>query len=414
MNSGSPQTTIEISKEMLRKILWMVGMLLFFIPSLYAQQTYDELVEQYIAQYKPIAIEEMQRTGIPASITLAQGIIESSAGASPLATEANNHFGIKCHEDWSGDTYKYDDDRKNECFRKYNSAAESFKDHSEFLKNKQRYAVLFTYDPMDYHAWAKGLKSCGYATNPQYANVLIRCVEDYDLHQWDLSENDRTQWFAQINHTVSDTEQEESRDGDRSLQSSLEKEKPEDRIMVFNDIKSVTLRKDETLNDLGTSYEIGLKRLMRYNDITSAEELHEGDRVYLQPKRKNGDEKFHSVQEGETMFDISRDHGIQLKELYIKNNMQPGTEPAIGEVLSLREAREDVPRIIDSIPNEPKPLVYAAGEISPDKFHVVSKGDTLYSISRKYNVSVEDLKHINHLYSENLYVGERLRVTNSK
>src|SRR6185295_1956858 len=175
-----------------RKLTYLVAAVLlqFLALSVNAQQTYDEQVEQYIAQYKPIAIEEMQRMGIPASITLAQGIVESNAGLSPLATEANNHFGIKCHDDWKGATFKYDDDRKNECFRKYNSAAESFKDHSDFLKNKQRYAVLFTYDPLDYKAWAKGLKACGYATNPQYAKVLINCVEGYDLHQWDLNEKD--------------------------------------------------------------------------------------------------------------------------------------------------------------------------------------------------------------------------------
>src|ERR1043165_257482 len=164
-------------------------------------QTYDELVEQYIAQYKAIAIEEMQRTHIPASITLAQGIIESSAGQSPLAVKANNHFGIKCHEDWNGKVFYYNDDRKHECFRKYKTAAESFKDHSDFLTSRNRYAVLFTYEPCDYSAWANGLKSCGYATNPQYANVLIKCIENYDLHQWDMNDEDRMKWFAQMNKT---------------------------------------------------------------------------------------------------------------------------------------------------------------------------------------------------------------------
>src|SRR4029077_21273282 len=132
-----------------------------------------------------------------------------------------------------------------ECFRKYNSAAESFKDHSDFLRNKQRYAVLFTYDPLDYKAWAKGLKACGYATNPQYAKVLIKCVEDYDLHQWDLNDKDRSKWFARINKTDGDKRkdrQQQSMNKEDTSASSLEKERPQDRIFIFNDIKCVTLR----------------------------------------------------------------------------------------------------------------------------------------------------------------------------
>ncbi|MFI5134731.1 MAG: glycoside hydrolase family 73 protein, partial [Chitinophagales bacterium] len=147
----------------------------FFVCILYVRaQNYDpQDVENYIAQYKDLAIEEMHRTGIPASITLGQGIIESGAGKSPLATEANNHFGIKCHDDWNGGTFYWDDDKKDECFRKYENADQSFKDHSDFLKTRDRYACLFKLDATDYQGWAKGLKACGYATNLKYADVLI-------------------------------------------------------------------------------------------------------------------------------------------------------------------------------------------------------------------------------------------------
>ena len=400
-----------VQEKKLASVVVVAVLLQFLAFSINAQQTYDEQVEQYIAQYRPIAIEEMQRMGIPASITLAQGIIESSAGLSPLATEANNHFGIKCHEDWKGATFKYDDDRKKECFRKYNSAAESFKDHSNFLKTKQRYAVLFTYDLSDYKAWAKGLKSCGYATNPQYAKVLIKCIEDYDLHQWDLSDDDRSKWFAQINKTDRDKRNDQQQStGNDTATSSQEKERPEDRIFIFNDIKCVTLRKDETLNDLATEFEIGIPRLMRYNDITDTSQIRTVCRIFLQPKRKNGDQKFHIVQEGETMFMISCDHGIQLRELYEKNLMVSGTQPAAGEEIYLREKRDAPPKTTDLIMNLTKPVAPLIAEASPDPFHVVSKGDTLYSISKKYNISVIELKEVNHLYSENLYVGQRLRV----
>jgi len=369
-------------------------------------------VENYITQYKGIAIEQMHLTGIPASITLAQGIIESGAGKSPLATEANNHFGIKCHEDWSGNGYKYDDDRKNECFRKYDSAGQSFCDHSQFLKTRQRYAVLFTYDSLDYKTWAKGLKSCGYATNPKYADILVKCIEDYDLHQWDLDDTERTQWFAQINKTDSDkfgnTKQQVVQRGD-VLAASLEKESDEDRIYLFNDIKCVNLPESESLNELATKYEIGLKRLMRYNNLASPQQLQAGDRVYLQPKRNNGDEKFHTVREGETMFSISRDHGIQLDKLYDKNLMVTGSEPAIGEILDLHNTRDTAPKMAGD--SEINPIRVAAPMANALKqFYTVSKGDTLYGISKKYNVSVSELKQLNELASNNLQVGEKLRV----
>ena len=375
-------------------------------------QVYDpQDVENYIAQYKGIAIEEMHRTGIPASITLAQGIIESGAGKSPLATEANNHFGIKCHEDWKGEGYTYDDDRRNECFRKYDSTVQSFYDHSNFLTTRQRYAVLFTYDSLNYKAWAKGLKSCGYATNPKYADILIKYIEDYDLHQWDLDDADRTIWFAQINKIDSDKSSGSALQvvqKDDAIEASLEKESAEDRIYVFNDIKCVNLPHGESLNQLATTYEIGLRRLMRYNDITDASQLQSGDRIYLQPKRNHGDEEFHTVKEGETMFSISQDHGIDLDKLYEKNLMLPGSQPAIGEILSMKETR-DTPAKTSGEMDAPPIKMQNPAAVSKE-FYTVNKGDTLYSISKKYNVSIDQLKQLNALASNNLKVGEKLRV----
>src|SRR4030095_2546684 len=156
---------------------------------------------------------------------------------------------IKCHNDWIGDTYLYDDDRRNECFRKYTSALDSYKDHSDFLKNKSRYAVLFTYDAMDYTAWAKGLKACGYATNPHYAKVLIKCIEDYDLHQWDLKEEDRAAWFASINKPGIEKEIKETGNPE-VINSSVTSKNASERIFVFNDIKCITLQDGESLNDV--------------------------------------------------------------------------------------------------------------------------------------------------------------------
>jgi LysM repeat protein len=374
-------------------------------------QLYDAAdVENYIATYKDVAIEEMARTGIPASITLAQGIIESGAGKSPLAMEANNHFGIKCHETWKGATYTYDDDRKNECFRKYDSTLQSFYDHSEFLKTRSRYAVLFTYSATDYKAWAKGLKACGYATNPKYAELLIKCVEDYDLHQWDLNEEDRAAWFAQINrvdttHTAMQQHDTVNWDEERSWQQVSDG----NRVYEFNDIRCVDLRAGEPLNRLATTYEISMKRLLRYNDAADASMLKAGDRVYLQPKRSNGDKKHHTVKEGETMFSISQQHGIQLARLYEKNLMPPGTEPVKGTELNLRDNRKEPPdTLIAQAPDTAK--LQTAPSTPSGSYYTVIKGDTLYSISKRHNLSVDELKRLNALASNDLRVGDRLRV----
>lgn len=389
-----------------------LGFLFLLISSYAFAQLYEAVdVENYIATYKEVAIEEMTRTGIPASITLAQGIIESGAGKSPLAVEANNHFGIKCHETWKGATYTYDDDRKNECFRKYDSTIQSYYDHSDFLKTRSRYAVLFTYSDTDYKAWAKGLKACGYATNPKYAEVLIKCIEDYDLHQWDLKEEDRAAWFAQINK--SDTGQSSSQQlaaqEDDAWEQSLQKVSASERTYVFNDIKCVNLPAGESLNQLATKYEIGMKRLLRYNDAADASQIKAGDRVYLQPKRSNGDQKFHTVREGETMYSISQQHGIQLAKLYEKNLMLPGTEPVEGTVLNLRDTREEAPDTLAVKANDTSKKVIAQPHAST-AYYTVNKGDTLYSISKRYNLTVDELKRMNQLASSDLQVGDKLRV----
>ena len=392
--------------------LLILAALFSLVTSAAYSQAYDMRdVENYIEQYKETAITEMNRTGIPASITLAQGIIESGAGKSLLATEANNHFGIKCHTDWKGEGYHYDDDRKNECFRKYDSVLQSFHDHSDFLKYRQRYAVLFTYDPMDYKEWAKGLKACGYATNPKYAHILIQCIEDYDLHQWDLNEEDRDEWFAQINNTDSEQKVDSSSvfiQKENALEVLLQKEDPASRIYVFNDIKCVNLREGESLQQLATTYEIGMKRLMRYNDISDPAVFKPSDRIYIQPKRHNGEQKYHTVAEGETMFSIAHQHGIQLNKLYEKNKMKTGTQPAPGEEINLRDSRDEAPQTQEIASTETN---QAIPELKVDQqVYTVVRGDTLYGISKKYNLSIQELKDMNGLSSDDLQVGTRLKL----
>ncbi|MFI5136148.1 MAG: LysM peptidoglycan-binding domain-containing protein, partial [Chitinophagales bacterium] len=236
---------------------------------------------------------------------------------------------------------------------------------------------------------------------------------DYDLHQWDLNDDDRAAWFAQINKSDSNQSSEQKQpivQREDVLQSSLEKESAEERIYVFNDIKCVNLSEGESLNQLATTYEIGINRLMRYNDATDLSQLKAGDRVYLQPKRNHGDEKFHTVKEGETMLSISQQHGIRLDKLYEKNLMKDGTQPAAGEIIYLQDDRDSPPKTIDETDQNKINIQKSLSNSSSLQFHTVAKGDTLFSISKKYNVSVDELRNMNQLDSNDLAIGEKLRV----
>lgn len=271
--------------------------------------------EKYIEQYRDVAIREMKTYGIPASITLAQGILESGSGKSYLATKANNHFGIKCHEDWGGKRVYKDDDKKNECFRSYKNAEESFRDHSLFLKNRSRYAFLFEESPTDYKAWAKGLKKAGYATNRKYPQLLIDLIERYELHQYDLKGFDVK---------VKDKEAEEI---------------AVSRINVStNHVKYIIVGKGESLEEISAVTQVKMKRLLRYNDLDWDDHVKAGDRLYTQPKRNKSSRDFttYRAEKGDTMHSISQKFGIKLEALYKRNNFKVGFEPEVGQLILLR------------------------------------------------------------------------------
>lgn len=383
---------------------------IFFSLKIFAQQSYQERVDSYISTYKEIAIAEMKRVGVPASITLAQGIIETEAGRSALSTDANNHFGIKCHEDWSGKTYYFDDDAPNECFRKYDNAAQSFTDHSDFLKNKQRYACLFQLDITDYKAWAKGLKACGYATNPQYAEMLIKSIETNNLQQYDLLgldanyvstyeiKTDSTQLQCKVQGQDPNTD---------AIVSEKEIDPQHGRVFYSNNIKCIELKEGETMQKLGYDYEMGYKKLLKYNDMTSKTKVKPGDKIFLQPKHRNGDVAYHTVAEGETMFSISQLHGIQLLYLYEKNKMAMGSQPEAGEILNLRGERISPPKLRSSNSVVSKDN---AAYLVNETVYVVKKGDTLYAISKNFNLTVDELKKLNNLSSNSIYAGDKLKV----
>jgi LysM repeat protein len=297
---------------------------------LFAQKPERKTRAEYILMYKDLAMEEMKRTGIPSSITLAQGILESGDGNSRLATKANNHFGIKCH-DWDGPSINHDDDKKNECFRKYNSVEQSFRDHSDFLTSRTRYAELFEYAPDDYKSWARGLKETGYATSPTYAKALIQVVEDNALYEYD----------QQVLLSVKTPGKQKSR---TKPEKNIESGK---RVILYNNrIKYVLADSNDSFDKIGQQLFYMRWQLPRYNEMPENAQLNMGDIVYIQPKRNRAAMgiKVHVVQEGETMHSISQKYGVKELKLRERNNIPANAEPNAGVAILLRnKVRSDVP-----------------------------------------------------------------------
>ncbi len=268
--------------------------------------------KRYIHEYKSLAIEQQRKYKIPASITLAQGLLESGAGQSDLARRSNNHFGIKCH-DWKGKRVYHNDDRNSECFRKYDQVKDSYEDHSKFLALRSRYASLFRLNIRDYKGWAKGLQKCGYATDRQYASKLIKVIEDYELYQYDTAK-------------------------------AKKEKKPQKKVIIGHTIyKShgllyVHAKSGDSLEDIARSVGISTRKLSTYNEIPKDFPLQAGDIIYLEKKKSKADKPHydHVVQIGETMHSISQQYGIQVKSIYKLNKKDKDYIPEEGEVLKLR------------------------------------------------------------------------------
>jgi LysM repeat protein len=300
--------------------------------------------DEYIEAYKDMAVREMRRTGIPASITLAQGMIESGNGRSRLAAEANNHFGVKCHDDWNGPTIRHTDDRRNECFRKYRNPEESFRDHSDFLTGTPRYKFLFELSASDYKAWARGLKRAGYATNPDYANMLIRKIEEYELYRYD---NYNAIAEKPVSNGKAKAEPADSRDTltfeDRGIAAAAPAyfRTPPARVSENNRIQFITAGQGDTRKSIEKEFGLLSWELQRYNELGDDFEISPGQLLYLQPKREKAEpgSEFHIVKPGETMYLISQVYGVKLKSLYLMNRMQDGDEPAEGQKIWLRNIR---------------------------------------------------------------------------
>jgi LysM repeat protein len=298
--------------------------------------------EQYIEQFKDDAIKEMLLFNIPASITLAQGMLESGNGNSDLAVYANNHFGIKCHNEWSGPTFIKDDDAKDECFRKYPSALDSYTDHSNFLKTRSRYAPLFELKRTDYKGWAHGLKKVGYATDPKYTRRLIDLIETYKLYQYDkpgeqLAKSEKKEEKSTSKASATAKKKEPSKERASTVAVERHVTRP---IQQFRFINYVIVKPGDTFSKIAKETDKDVWQLYKFNDLKPTDKLVAGERMYLQPKRRNGNEAVHVVKKGETMRSISQQYAIKLNSLYKKNNMKPGEEPQPGETLYLRQTKK--------------------------------------------------------------------------
>ena len=333
-------------------------------------------VEKYIDSYKNIAISEMKRTEIPASITLAQGILESKFGNSYLVKKGKNHFGIKCHRSWRGQRIYANDDRRKECFRKYKSHYSSYIDHSNFLLHNKRYGKLFKIKKTDYRGWAYGLKEAGYATNPNYAKELVILIKRYELFKFDEAEN--------------------------LPKGNCSKEivaKPS----TYNGIKTVMFDCAITPDRIEAAYKLSLDKLLQYNNLSYADTVEANTIVYLQkPKTKapRGIKK-HKVTKDETMETIAKLYGIKTNSLYKRNRMTKGMIPKEGETVVLRGKSKTQPAVKNVMVKEKERKTLKVT-------YIVKKGDTLYSLARRYNTTVKKIQSDNKLSGTHLKIGQEL------
>jgi len=302
----------------MKKIVTFILYILCALP-LFSQARWNAKYQSYIDQYKDLAIEEMLRYRIPASITLAQGILESGAGASELAVKGNNHFGIKCHG-WAGRTVYHDDDETGECFRAYENALQSYDDHCRFLKNGARYQSLFRLSITDYKGWAHGLKAAGYATNPRYAQQLIGIIELYNLDRYDRAKN-YDKFMAQ--HS-----------GKNQPVVSGATLHP---IHIYNKNYYLYARPGDTYKSIGKEIGISYRKIAKYNERRAKDGLKTGEIVWLKKKQKRADKEYkrrpHVVKAGESMYSIAQYYGMRLKSLYKKNNLTPEDDIYVGQRL---------------------------------------------------------------------------------
>lgn len=401
----------------LEKLLLMKKILLFLFVaftslSLRAQPGTD--VNSYINHYKDLAISEMQRTGVPASIKLAQGIHETFAGKSVLVLKSNNHFGIKCKTTWTGKKVYHDDDARGECFRSYSAAADSYIDHSNFLRSGSRYAFLFNYDPIDYKSWAYGLKKAGYATNIKYSEILIRLIETYNLNNYTLIALNRIPAEEVFTGNEQPREQTTVPTGEMiavngTVTAVIEPASYPEGQFYINETRVIFGKQGTSLLALAQQYDVSLAKLLDFNDLKGEDILLNDQLVFLQRKRRTGVNEFHTIQQGEKLYGIAQSQGIRLKYLLEYNHLQHHSVPAIGEKLFLHEIAPERPRLENQVIAALQPVNAPADIQRAERVrHIVQVKETLYSISKKYAVEIDSIREWNNLNGADLRIGQEL------
>ena len=323
----------------LRQIVLTFALLAVTTASAEGQQKLTR--EAYILKYKPLAVEQMDIYGIPASIKLAQALFESDNGNSRLAREANNHFGIKCKSNWTGQTISHTDDAPDECFRKYPSVEESYRDHSEFLDKSARYQDLFKLDPTDYKGWAPGLQKAGYATNPQYAQQLIKIIEDYQLFLLDEGQDVRiAENAAPVEEPVAEPIPSASPadmvDVD-NYSVSIQGRNGGHTVYRNNGSLFIVVRDGDKLESVASEFRVSPKKLIKYNDLDIHSNVKTGDMIYIRPKakRSSNGKMIHVARDGETLHSISQMYGIRLKSLCNINRRSRDSQVTEGQQIRL-------------------------------------------------------------------------------
>jgi Mannosyl-glycoprotein endo-beta-N-acetylglucosaminidase/LysM domain len=344
--------------------LMIIGLLVLAGRKLQAQMSVNGIL--YVNTYKALAMVEEQRAGIPAAIILAQGLHESEAGTSELVKQSNNHFGIKCKDDWKGQVVYHDDDSRQECFRSYATAADSYRDHSDFLRRSGRYSFLFDLDPADYEGWAYGLKKAGYATNIKYSQILIKLIKDYNLQQYSLIATGKMRPEDEVVLVAPGTTPGRSSavavvapavvgpaasgaalgsgvvSGD--VVDSLAAVYPVEEFEI-NKTKVVYAKAGLSLLAIAGQYDIPLGRLLEFNDMKEQDVLEKGQLIFLQRKRRTGAVEYHLVKEGEGIYAICQAEGVRYQDLLEMNQLSPGLEPAAGERIYLQGSAPSRPRL---------------------------------------------------------------------
>jgi LysM repeat protein len=402
----------------------------FSLVGLFSRAQNQAVIQNYIIAYKDVAIAEMQRTGVPASIKLAQGIHETMAGTSDLVTKSNNHFGIKCKSNWTGESVSHDDDARGECFRKYNSPSESYRDHSNFLKGGQRYAFLFQINPLDYSAWAYGLKKAGYATNPKYPQVIIKLIEDYNLQDYTLIAMGKKPATGEILVKTEEGKNEmamvpvevvaKDREEKDPLKAASKAALYPSGEFKINDTKVVYATAGTPFLTIAQQHHIQLARLFEFNNIERGEVLLTDQLIFLQRKRKTGEHEFHIVKEGETLHDIAQEEGIRMESLLEYNQLEGFMNPAAGQQLYLKAkapsrpllTNEEAPVKEQALFSDKNTTATATPTTAAGRYiiHTVQFKETVYSISRKYSVRIGDIAAWNQLDSYELKKGQQLKI----